>query len=190
MAKENTYSRTECSLSSNIFESDRLRLRPFEGKDVEAFWQMRRNPDVMEFIPLEVATSREEIYQEFADALAVGERFKFFRAVEWKVAPAGKEGFMIGWVLFRPTDDGRFVELGYWFLPEAWGQGLATEASKAMIAGHREAVGVPFEDIYAEVYVGNDASRHVLEKTGLAVSHEGDFEGRLTWVMYGKSSQI
>jgi RimJ/RimL family protein N-acetyltransferase len=115
-------------------------------------------------------------------------RFKFFNAVEWKKPPAGKEGFMIGWVLFRPTEDGRYVEVGYWFLPEAWGKGLATEAGRAMIEGHRQAVGVPYADIYAEAYVGNHASRNVLEKLGLEVRSEGAFDGKPTWIMHWKSS--
>lgn len=186
MAAENTYLRAERSLSPEVVETVRIRLRPFEAKDAEAFWQMRSNPDVMEYIPLEVATDRDAVYQEFANDLAAGERFKFFNAVEWKDPPKGKEGFMIGWVLFRPTEDGRFVELGYWFLPEAWGKGLATEASKAMVEGHREALGVPYADIYAEAYIGNDASRNVLEKIGLEVSHEGAFDSKPTWVMYWK----
>jgi len=188
MAKEKTYLRSDCALSPKVVKSDRLRLRPFEAGDAEAFWQMRSNPDVMKYIPLELATDRDEVYQEFADALAAGERFKFFNAVEWKDPPAGREGFMIGWVLFRPTEDGRFVELGYWFLPEAWGKGLATEASKAMIAGHQQAMGVPDEDIYAEVMLGNHASRNVLEKIGLDVTHEGTYLGTTTWVLHWKKS--
>lgn len=186
MAEKQTYLRAERSLSRGVLESARLRLRAFEEKDVEAFWQMRSNPDVMEYIPLEVATDKAAIYQEFSDALAAGERFKFFRAVEWLNPPAGKEGFMIGWLLFRPTEDGRFVELGYWFLPEAWGKGLATEASMAMIEGQRHPMGVPLKDIYAEVLLGNAASRHVLEKVGLEVTHEGTYDGAATWVLHWK----
>lgn len=186
MAAENTYSREGRFLSPEVLETERLRLRPFEAKDAESFWQMRSNPDVMRWIPLEVATDKNAIYAEFARDLAQGQRFKFFNAVEWKDAPEGKEGFMIGWVLFRPTEDGRFVEVGYWFLPEAWGKGLATEASVAMIEGHREAMGVPCADIYAEAYVGNHASHNVLEKVGLEVRGEGSFDGEPTWVMYWK----
>jgi RimJ/RimL family protein N-acetyltransferase len=201
MAIGNIYLRAECSLSDEIIESGRLRLRPFEAKDAEAFWLMRSSPAVMEYIPWDVATDKSAMYQEYADALALGERFKFFRAVEWKTLPpggkytgnahtggdnTGTQGFMIGWVLFRPTEDGRFVELGYWFLPEAWGQGLATEASKAMVEGHRAAVGVPLADIYAAVFVGNDASRRVLEKVGLEVTAEGIEYGKPTWELYWK----
>lgn len=155
---------------------------------MEAFWLMRSDPRVMEFIPLELATDREAIYQEFKKALAAGERFKFFNAVEWKNAPKDKEGYMIGWVLFRPTEDGRHVEIGYWFLPEAWGQGLATEAAKAMITGHSDTLGVATEDIYAEAFIGNDASRNVLEKVGLEVRGQGVLNGKPAWLMYWKQS--
>jgi ribosomal-protein-alanine N-acetyltransferase len=186
MAKKNTYLRAERALNPTVLEAERVRLRPFANKDVESFWQMRSSPEVMEFIPVEVATDKAAVYQEFADDLAAGERFKFFNAVEWKNPPPGKEGFMIGWVLFRPTEDGRFVELGYWFLPEAWGKGLATEASKAMVEGHRAAMDVPYADIYAEAYVGNHASRNVLEKVGLEVRCEGEYDGKPTWVMHWK----
>jgi len=186
MAEKNTYMRAERSLADGVVDSERLRLRPFQMKDAEAFWQMRSSEAVMEYIPLEVATDRNTIYQEFDEALAAGERFKFFRAVEWKNPPVGQNGFMIGWVLFRPTEDGRFVELGYWFLPDVWGQGLATEASKAMVASHRAHMGVPYEDIFAMVFVGNDASRNVLEKTGLRLDHIETYEGKPTWFLHWK----
>ena len=186
MAEKNTYLCTERSLSGEPVETERLRLRVFEPNDAEAFWQMRSNPDVMRFIPMDVATSRAAVYAEFAADLAKGDRFKFFNAVEWKNPPAGKEGFMIGWVLFRPTEDGRYIEVGYWFLPEAWGQGLATEATTAMIEGHRQAMGVSLADIYAEVYVGHRASRKVLEKVGLEVTGEDLHEGKPTWLFHWK----
>jgi len=186
MAAENTYLRENRALSDAIIETARLRLRPFHADDAEAFWQMRSNPDVMLFIPLEVATNRADIYAEFAHDLAKGERFKFFNAVEWKDPPAGKDGFMIGWVLFRPTEEGQFVEVGYWFLPEAWGQGLASEAASAMIEGHRHAMGVALADVCADVYVGHPASRRVLEKIGLEVTGEKLYQGRPAWVFNWK----
>jgi len=187
MANKNTYLRSERALSAAVIETERLRLRPFQEGDVEAFWQMRRDPDVMRFIPLEVATDRAVIYAEFAAALKEGQRFKFFSAVEWRHPPAGKEGFMIGWVLFRPTEDGRFVELGYWFLPEAWGSGVATEAARAMVEGHSDAVGVPYADICADVYVGHPASRRVLEKVGLEVTGEKLEDGKPAWIFHWKN---
>ncbi|MBL4788318.1 MAG: GNAT family N-acetyltransferase [Kordiimonadaceae bacterium] len=189
MATENTYSREKLALSGKEIETERLRLRPFKRSDDNAFWRMRSSAAVMEHIPLDVATDRAAQLQEYADEYAAGERYKFFYAVEWKTPPAKPahpSDTMIGWVLFRPTEEGDYVELGYWFLPEAWGKGVATEASLGIIHGQRAALGVPLKDVYAETFLENDASRKVLEKVGLELTHQGFKYGKPTNVFHWK----
>jgi RimJ/RimL family protein N-acetyltransferase len=62
-------------------------------------------------------------------------------------------------------------ELGYRLSRAVWGQGLATEASRALIAHGFETVGAA--KITARTLAGNRASRRVMQKCGL--SFECDF---------------
>lgn len=57
------------------------------------------------------------------------------------------------------------VEVGYGFLPEYWGQGLATEITAACLRLAREDVGL--KSVVALTAPDNSASRRVLEKSGL-----------------------
>jgi len=55
-------------------------------------------------------------------------------------------------------------ELGYWLGEEHWGQGIATEASRAMLSfGFNELNQTRIEAGYGD---GNDASANVLKKLG------------------------
>jgi RimJ/RimL family protein N-acetyltransferase len=61
------------------------------------------------------------------------------------------------------------IELGYWIAPERWGQGYATEASRAVLSlartlGHRRIVASHFPD--------NPASGNVLRKVGFRSAGE------------------
>jgi RimJ/RimL family protein N-acetyltransferase len=63
------------------------------------------------------------------------------------------------------------LALGYVLAPEAWGKGLATEATQAMIdAGFGL---TPVVEILASVRVENEASRAVVEKCGFALLSTG-----------------
>jgi RimJ/RimL family protein N-acetyltransferase len=79
---------------------------------------------------------------------------------------------------FKP--DGRYIgycgvygegTLGYYLAREYWGRGLATEAARAFVDfGFRE---LGLTRIVSSVEVGNDASKHILEKLGFRlVRHE------------------
>ena len=55
-------------------------------------------------------------------------------------------------------------ELGYWFTPEAWGRGYATEAGRAVLDIARYALGL--KRLHSGHFVDNPASGRVLEKLG------------------------
>ena len=60
--------------------------------------------------------------------------------------------------------DNDIYELGYWIGEEHWGQGIATEASRAMLSfGFNALKQTRIEAGYGD---GNDASANVLKKLG------------------------
>ena len=70
---------------------------------------------------------------------------------------------LVGAVGFGRTPDGE-LELGYWVARRFWGQGIATEAGKALIANARDSLRLP--RLVAGHFNDNPASGRVLEKLG------------------------
>lgn len=69
---------------------------------------------------------------------------------------------LVGGMGFAPAATGGH-EFGYWFTPDAWGRGYATEAGEAVIAIAR-ALRIP--RLAAGHYIDNPASGRVLRKLG------------------------
>jgi RimJ/RimL family protein N-acetyltransferase len=64
----------------------------------------------------------------------------------------------------------KVYELGFHFLPEYWGRGLAQEAGRAVIAFAFERVGA--SALFAGHHPANSVSRRVLAKLGFEFTHE------------------
>lgn len=73
-------------------------------------------------------------------------------------------GRIIGSVGFQPGDDGETPELGYWLVPDRWGEGLMVEAAQAAIDAARAGLG--YARIVSGHFVDNPRSARVLEKLG------------------------
>lgn len=75
---------------------------------------------------------------------------------------------LIGLILVCKSD-GDTCEIGYAIGSNYWGYGYATEATKAFINYCFEEL--KFKKVYASYFVGNDKSKHVMEKCGMKYSH-------------------
>ena len=73
--------------------------------------------------------------------------------------------------LFRSAPDA-VLEIGYWIGKDYWGQGLSTEAAKAIISEARDTLGV--KALIAGVFADNPASLRVLEKLGFKLTGEDE----------------
>ncbi|MFN0060127.1 MAG: GNAT family N-acetyltransferase [Planctomycetota bacterium] len=74
---------------------------------------------------------------------------------------------LIGGVSWRPlATDPLYGTIGYTLEPKSHGRGYATEATQRLVAHVFDALEA--ERIEAEVFLGNDASRRVLEKCGFS----------------------
>jgi RimJ/RimL family protein N-acetyltransferase len=152
--------------SASVFlETERLLLRRFTEADIPNLVELDGDPEVMRFINGGRPTPREEVENELLPAfLGHYERYAgygFWAAIE------KSSGRFLGWFHFRP-DEGAVpgeVELGYRLRRSAWGQGYATEGSRALIDKGFAELGV--ERVVASTMVVNVASRRVMEKAGL-----------------------
>ncbi|HET9627193.1 MAG TPA: GNAT family protein [Kofleriaceae bacterium] len=91
------------------------------------------------------------------------------RGVTYAITAAGAPQQLLGTVSLRKYVRDRRAELGYWLAASAWGQGFASEATRAALDfGFRE---LALARVYAQVLAGNRASLRVLDKLGMV--HEG-----------------
>lgn len=75
--------------------------------------------------------------------------------------PSAEGARLVGSIgLGRNGDD---IELGYWIAPRYWGQGYATEATRAVLS---QARAIGHRRIVASHFVDNPASARVLQKAG------------------------
>ncbi len=146
-------------------ETERLLLRRFTEDDVDDLVELDGDPEVMHFVTGGRPTSRAEIEDEvlpaFLEYYARFDGYGFWAAIE---KPTGR---FVGWFHFRPAADARpnEVELGYRLRTSAWGNGFATEGSRALIDKGFAELGV--ERVVASTMAVHVASRRVLEKAGL-----------------------
>jgi RimJ/RimL family protein N-acetyltransferase len=150
-----------------FLETDRLVLRQFTMADADNLVQLDADPDVMRFVTGGIPTSRKEILDEFLPAF-----LGYYRRYEgygfWAVIEK-ETGEFLGWFHFRPRPDADpgEAELGYRLRKSAWGQGYATEGSRALIRKGFTEHGV--QRVVAEAMAVNQASRRVMEKAGLTL---------------------
>jgi RimJ/RimL family protein N-acetyltransferase len=87
------------------------------------------------------------------------------------ITPKGRPNAPIGMVGIGPSpEDGR-PHLGYWLGSPQWGEGLATEAARALIDAFFAYTGET--ELTSAARVINPASRRVLEKCGFAFQGSG-----------------
>ncbi len=122
-----------------VIDTGRLVLRRFTMDDLEAFYQLGSRPEIIRYAQSEPLASREQALEfmraaPFHDYATYG--YGRFACV-WKAT-----GDVIGFsgVKYVPEIDD--TELGYRFLPEYWGRGLATEAGQASIEFARSTLGL------------------------------------------------
>jgi [ribosomal protein S5]-alanine N-acetyltransferase len=82
-----------------------------------------------------------------------------------------KDGELAGCAGLRPYgNDEHVLELGFHFLPQCWGHGLAQEAARAVIAFAFETLGV--KALFAGHYPENAASERLLRRLGFRYTHQ------------------
>ena len=145
-------------------ESDRLVLRRFTRDDLESIVELDSDPEVKRYIDNGAPVDRTELAEMLEwwlgwyDRIA---RYGFWAAIEKST------GDFLGWFHLRPGDGAGPLEpeLGYRLRREAWGQGYATEGSKALST--RRSPSLASTRVYATTMAVNTASRRVMEKAGL-----------------------
>jgi RimJ/RimL family protein N-acetyltransferase len=145
--------------------TDRLVLRQFTMTDEDNAVELDSDPDVMRYLNGGRPTPRDEIHTRYLPAWMS----YYTRYTGYGFWAAEADGEFIGCVNLRPPigaspDE---PELGYRLRKSAWGNGYATEISRALIDKAFTDCGA--QRVFADTLAVNKGSRRVLEKAGLTL---------------------
>jgi RimJ/RimL family protein N-acetyltransferase len=141
-------------------ETARLRLRPFQGGDLDGLTSMFSDPIAMRY--LGGPRDRERCLNDLRKYVATWE---LHGAGPLAVVRKNDERLLGRSGLWPCKVDGVIeLEVGYFIERESWGQGYATEACQAVLAAAMEH---GIDRVVALVALGNIASIRVAEKSGL-----------------------
>ena len=142
-------------------ESQRLLLRQINVDDVNEVFQLRSNPQTMQYIPRPLATTTEEALYHIK---MIQDKIETNEGINWAVTLKGDNKligivghYRIKWEHFRS-------EIGYMILPEYNGKGIVTEVVGLLLDYGFNTMNM--HSIEAVIDPRNTASRRVLEKNG------------------------
>jgi len=148
----------------------RLLLRPFELTDVDDVWAYASDAEVARYRPLPDPYTRDDA-AEFVDRQM---RTNWSRNPEFAII-YGQQ--VVGGISLHVNPEHETGELGYLLGRRWWGQGLATEAARAVVDWGFRRFGL--HKAYARAHVDNTRSWHVMERLGM--TREGVLRGH--WKM-------
>ena len=153
--------------STAIFETERLRIRPFDEQDVDNLYLLYSDPEVMRY--MRGVRNREQAEKHIP---AFAEQFEETGFTIWALEEKLSREF-VGRAGLWPLPGTTEVELGYMIVREHQGNGFATEASAGCLEFGFQPLSL--DHIAAISQPGNLASRRVLAKLGFEFIREDRF---------------
>lgn len=139
-------------------KTKRLILRKFTETDFAALYKIYSDKEVNTYLPWFPLTSMEEaksfFEEQYAKAYALPQSYRYAVCLKRDDVPIG--------YVHVSTDDGH--DLGYGFRKEFWGQGIASEAGRAVVAQVKKD-GMPY--ITATHDIRNSRSGNVMKALGM-----------------------
>jgi [ribosomal protein S5]-alanine N-acetyltransferase len=142
-------------------ESDRLLLRQISNEDVNEVFALRSNKDTMKYIPRPLCLNIEDALSHIK---MIQDKTESNEGINWAVTLKGSPKligiaghYRIKWEDFRS-------EVGYMFLPEFHGHGIATETVSLLVKFGFEQM--KMHSLEGVIDPENVASARVLEKNG------------------------
>ena len=155
-------------------ETDRLAFREWNDGDLDRFHAICSEPRVMQFVSDGQAWTRNRTGQFIQSASDMLREHGF---CQWPLIRKS-DGKLIGYCGFVNSDDES--EIGWRLASEYWGNGLATEAARAVLTHGIQTLGFP--RVIATVQAANVASIRVIEKLGMTLVENFDRDGRAVLV--------
>lgn len=160
-------------MNKRIIESERLYLREFELKDINDYFRLNSDPDVMKYIgppSTDIKIIKSYINRNinyYIDHPGLG---------RWAAFEKETDKF-IGFFELAHLDKTEEIEVGYRLHKKYWGKGYATEMTKVLIDYGFNKIGL--DEIAGITHPKNFASQKVLLKCGLRYVEDAVFYGFL-----------
>ena len=147
-------------------ETSRLTLRPVHPDDLPHIYRGLSHPEVIPYYGVSFATLEETERVQMTWYASLREQQT---GIWWVIFDRTTKEFMGAGGFNDWNHDHRKAEIGFWLLPEYWGQGIMTEAMQLLFRYGFDTMNLHRIEGYVES--GNRKSRRAVEKTGFA--HEG-----------------
>ena len=147
-----------------MITTERLIIRPLEDDDYIRVYECCNDYDVVRMTLAMPWPYTEECAKSWIASTL--ENFKNGKSYEFGICLKDKPKSVVGCVsLVLGKGDAKKAELGYWVDKKLWGNGIATEATKALINYGFNDLGL--NSIFARHYDINPASGRVMTKVGM-----------------------
>lgn len=153
-----------------LIETERLVLRNITLNDKEELFELHSDPNVQKYTGEPVVESIEDIEKAIQTRINDYEKYGYGR---WATF-LKNEMLFVGWAGLAYLPEFDEIDLGYRFLPEFWGSGLATEASHAILTYGFEKLAL--RKIIAIAMKENIASIRVMQKIGMEFDKFAPYE--------------
>lgn len=150
------------TMNTPIIETERLRLRPFTGQDLEALFFIFKDEEVNTYLPWFPLKSMDEAHRFFEEQYE--EAYKQPRAYKYAVC-LKEDDFPIGYVNVSMEDSHDF---GYGLRKEFWHKGITTEAGQGVI---RQLTRDKLPYVTATHDVRNVRSGQVMKRLGMTYQY-------------------
>lgn len=160
-----------------LFETERTVVKRFTADDSDLFFSINGNPDVVHFIrPVKSREESDAFLREnlnfYLDSSCLG-RYAVF---------AKEDNRFLGTFSFLYLSGDADFHLGYALVPQAWGQGFATELVKSGIPYFFQRTDKPA--VFAITSAANMASQKVLLKAGFQYKGQVEEHGEMLELFY------
>ncbi len=143
-------------------QTERLLLRPFTLDDAADYWPLLRDPQILRFTGEQPVSDLEGVREILRTRpLADYQQHGYGRMACVERA----SGRLIGFSGLKYLEDLDEVDIGYRFVPDAWGKGYATESARPLLEYGLQQLRL--RRVIGLVMPQNQASARVLVKLGL-----------------------
>jgi ribosomal-protein-alanine N-acetyltransferase len=173
-----------------VLETERLRLTPLTEDDLDIATALLCDPEAMRYVDGAITPDEAEEHMSDAVKRGAGGRIGIWCVRRKDTGQKIGDGVLLPIPIDQPDTDWSLVvleaypsgniEVGYLLIPEAWGQGFATEICTRLLRFVFEMTDL--KQIVAVTDPGNFASQHVLRKCGLRdVGHGHAYGTDVRW---------
>ncbi len=173
-----------------FIETERLILREILPTDENGLFELDSNPKVHTYLGNNPVDNTDQIREVIKK---IQQQYNVNGIGRWAIIEK-ETNIFIGWTGLKFVTEAinnhiNFYDLGYRLIEKYWGNGIATETTKATLQYAFEKLNLV--EIYGMCDIGNISSKNVLEKTGLKFIETFDLDGiKHNWFRISKDEWV